>query len=405
VQTLTNKRILLGITGGIAAYKAADLTRRLQDQGADVRVVMTRGATEFITPLTLQALSNHTVHLDLLSAETESAMGHIELARWADLIIVAPATADFIARLAIGRGDDLLTTVCLAAECRIAIAPAMNQAMWANKATQENCKQLQARNIIIFGPEDGRQACGETGTGRLLGVDKIVIEAASLFASGILSGKKVVITAGPTREAIDPVRYISNHSSGKQGFALAEAALEAGAMVTLVSGPTDLEPPERIQLVPVISAKQMYDAVMEEIPDTDLFIGVAAVADYRPVVVEAQKIKKNAKPINHTMTLNLIENPDIIAAVANAEKRPFTVGFAAETNNLIEYARKKLIQKGLDMIVANNVADSLIGFNSDENQTAVLWENHVEDLPRMSKYNLSRRIIELIATRLKQVAL
>jgi|TARA_B100001964_G_C14255640_1_gene612304 phosphopantothenoylcysteine decarboxylase/phosphopantothenate--cysteine ligase len=405
VQTLTNKRILLGITGGIAAYKAADLTRRLQDQGADVRVVMTRGATEFITPLTLQALSNHTVHLDLLSAETESAMGHIELARWADLIIVAPATADFIARLAIGRGDDLLTTVCLAAECRIAIAPAMNQAMWANKATQENCKQLQARNIIIFGPEDGRQACGETGTGRLLGVDKIVIEAASLFASGLLSGKKVVITAGPTREAIDPVRYISNHSSGKQGFALAEAALEAGAMVTLVSGPTDLEPPERIQLVPVISAKQMYDAVMEEIPDTDLFIGVAAVADYRPVVVEAQKIKKNAKPINHTMTLNLIENPDIIAAVANAEKRPFTVGFAAETNNLIEYARKKLIQKGLDMIVANNVADSLIGFNSDENQTAVLWENHVEDLPRMSKYNLSRRIIELIATRLKQVAL
>ena len=405
MQTLTNKRILLGITGGIAAYKAADLTRRLQDQGADVRVVMTRGATEFITPLTLQALSNHTVHLDLLSAETESAMGHIELARWADLIIVAPATADFIARLAIGRGDDLLTTVCLAAECRIAIAPAMNQAMWANKATQENCKQLQARNIIIFGPEDGRQACGETGTGRLLGVDKIVIEAASLFASGILSGKKVVITAGPTREAIDPVRYISNHSSGKQGFALAEAALEAGAMVTLVSGPTDLEPPERIQLVPVISAKQMYDAVMEEIPDTDLFIGVAAVADYRPVVVEAQKIKKNAKPINHTMTLNLIENPDIIAAVANAEKRPFTVGFAAETNNLIEYARKKLIQKGLDMIVANNVADSLIGFNSDENQTAVLWENHVEDLPRMSKYNLSRRIIELIATRLKQVAL
>ncbi len=404
MQALTNKRILLGITGGIAAYKAADLTRRLQDQGADVRVVMTRGATEFITPLTLQALSNHTVHLDLLDAETESAMGHIELARWADLIIVAPATADFIARLAMGRGDDLLTTVCLATECRIAIAPAMNQAMWAKKATQENCRKLQDMNVLIFGPDEGRQACGETGAGRLLNVDEIVIEAASQFASGLLAGKKVVITAGPTREAIDPIRYISNHSSGKQGYALAEAALEAGAMVTLIAGPTNLTPHDRVQLVPVVSTKQMYDAVMKEIPDTDLFIGVAAVADYRPANIETQKIKKNAETSNQSMTLSLIENPDIIAAVASAEKRPFTVGFAAETNNLIEYASKKLINKGLDLIVANNVADSLIGFNSDENQTAVLWDDHVENLPRMSKGNLSRRIIELIATRLKLVA-
>ena len=404
MQTLTNKRILLGITGGIAAYKAAELVRRLQDQGAEVRVVMTKGATEFITPLTLQALSNHPVHLDLLNTETESAMGHIELARWADLIIVAPATADFIARMAMGRGDDLLTALCLAAECRIAIAPAMNQAMWAKKATQENCQQLLGRNILIFGPDEGLQACGETGEGRLLDVDKIVIEAASLFSSNLLSGKKVLITAGPTREAIDPVRYISNHSSGKQGFALAQAALEAGAMVTLVSGPTYLDPPDRATLVPVISASQMYDAVMAEISDTDIFIGVAAVADYRPVKVQPQKIKKSAAPSNQSITLDLVENPDIIAAVANSEKRPFTVGFAAETDNLIEYAKKKLKQKNLDVIVANNVADSAIGFNSDDNQTTVLWENHVEELPLMSKSNLSTRIIELISKRFNLAA-
>lgn len=404
MQTLTNKRILLGITGGIAAYKAADLVRRLQDQGAEVRVVMTKGATEFITPLTLQALSNHPVHLDLLNTESESAMGHIELARWADLIIVAPATADFIARMAMGRGDDLLTALCLAAECRIAIAPAMNQAMWAKKATQENCQHLLDRNILIFGPEEGLQACGETGAGRLLDVDKIVMEAASLYSSNLLSGKKVLITAGPTREAIDPVRYISNHSSGKQGFALAQAALEAGAMVTLVSGPTNLDPPDRATLVPIISAAQMYDAVMAEISDTDIFIGVAAVADYRPVKTQPQKIKKSAAPSNQSITLDLIENPDIIAAVANSEQRPFTVGFAAETDNLIKYAKKKLKQKNLDVIVANNVADSAIGFNSDDNQTTVLWENHVEELPLMSKSNLSTRIIELISIRFNLAA-
>ncbi|MCZ6503393.1 MAG: bifunctional phosphopantothenoylcysteine decarboxylase/phosphopantothenate--cysteine ligase CoaBC [Gammaproteobacteria bacterium] len=404
MQTLTNKRILLGITGGIAAYKAADLVRRLQDQGAEVRVVMTKGATEFITPLTLQALSNHPVHLDLLNTESESAMGHIELARWADLIIVAPATADFIARMAMGRGDDLLTALCLAAECRIAIAPAMNQAMWAKKATQENCQHLLDRNILIFGPEEGLQACGETGAGRLLDVDKIVMEAASLYSSNLLSGKKVLITAGPTREAIDPVRYISNHSSGKQGFALAQAALEAGAMVTLVSGPTNLDPPDRATLVPIISAAQMYDAVMAEISDTDIFIGVAAVADYRPVKTQPQKIKKSAAPSNQSITLDLVENPDIIAAVANSEQRPFTVGFAAETDNLIKYAKKKLKQKNLDVIVANNVADSAIGFNSDDNQTTVLWENHVEELPLMSKSNLSTRIIELISIRFNLAA-
>lgn len=399
MQTLTNKRILLGITGGIAAYKAAELVRRLQDQGAEVHVVMTKGATEFITPLTLQALSNHPVYLDLLEPETESAMGHIELARWADLIIVAPATADFIARMAIGRGDNLLTTLCLAAECKIAIAPAMNQAMWTKQVTQENCQQLLDRNILIFGPEEGLQACGETGAGRLLNIDEIVKEAASLFSSNLLSGIKVLITAGPTREAIDPVRYISNHSSGKQGFALAQAALEAGASVTLVSGPTNLDPPDRATLVSIISATQMYDAVMAEISDTDIFIGVAAVADYRPVTAHTQKIKKNTSLSNKSMTLDLVENPDIIAAVANSEKRPFTVGFAAETDNLIDHARRKLKQKNLDIIVANNVADATIGFNSDNNQTSVLWENHVEELPLMSKSNISTRIIELISLR------
>ncbi len=398
--TLTNKRILLGVTGGIAAYKAAELIRRLQDRGAEVRVVMTRSATEFITPLTMQALSNNPVHLDLLDTETESVMGHIELSRWADLIIVAPATADFMARLATGRGDDLLTTLCLAAECRIAIAPAMNQAMWAKEATQENCRLLKDRKMVIFGPDVGVQACGETGTGRLLDVDEIVNQVTNLFPSNLLAGKKVLITAGPTREAIDPVRYISNHSSGKQGYALAEAALEAGAIVTLISGPTDLEPPDRAHFIPVTSADDMYNAVMDGLEGTDIMIGVAAVADYKPEVIQQQKIKK-ADSTTQKMVLELTENPDIIAAVANSPQRPFTVGFAAETQNLIEYATNKLHQKNLDMIVANDVADPSIGFNSDENKTSVIWSNHVEELPKMSKSNTSTRIIELIAQRLE----
>jgi phosphopantothenoylcysteine decarboxylase / phosphopantothenate---cysteine ligase len=398
-QTLTNKRILLGVTGGIAAYKAAELVRRLQDRGAEVRVVMTKSATEFITPLTMQALSNNPVHLDLLDTETESVMGHIELSRWADLIIVAPATADFMARLATGHGDDLLTTLCLAAQCRIALAPAMNQAMWAKEATQQNCRLLEEREMVMFGPDVGLQACGETGAGRLLDVDEIVNQVINLFPSNLLSGRKVVITAGPTREAIDPVRYISNHSSGKQGYALAQAALEAGASVTLISGPTNLDVPDRVHFIPVISADEMYDAVMNEITGVDIMIGVAAVADYKPVMAEDQKIKKQDLRTQN-MVLELAENPDIIAAVANSPGRPFTVGFAAETRNLIEYATKKLRQKNLDMIVANDVADSSIGFNSDENQTSVIWENHVEELPKMSKSNTSAQIIELIALRL-----
>ncbi|MBD3646061.1 MAG: bifunctional phosphopantothenoylcysteine decarboxylase/phosphopantothenate--cysteine ligase CoaBC, partial [Pseudomonadales bacterium] len=282
MQALTNKRILLGVTGGIAAYKSAELIRRLQDQGADVRVVMTRAATEFITPLTMQALSGHPVHLDLLDSETESVMGHIELARWADVILIAPASANFIARLQAGQGDDLLTTICLAAECRIALAPAMNQAMWAKASTRENCESLLARGCLLFGPDEGIQACGEVGPGRMLDVGALVEQTIGVFPSTLLTGRKVVITAGPTREALDPVRYISNHSSGKQGFALAEAAVEAGASVTLISGPVHLETPDRVNRIDVVSADQMYDAVMQNIEDCDIFIGVAAVADYKP---------------------------------------------------------------------------------------------------------------------------
>ena len=395
MMNLTNKRILLGITGGIAAYKAAELTRRLQDQGADVRVVMTKASTEFITPLTMQALSTHPVHLDLLSTETESAMGHIELARWADLILVAPASANFIARLVAGQGDDLLSTICLAAECPLAVAPAMNQAMWGNPNTQNNMGQLAASEIHVFGPESGSQACGEIGEGRLLDVADIVDSVTGIFPSDLLSGQRVVITAGPTREAIDPVRYISNHSSGKQGYALAEAAIEAGAQVTLVSGPTNLAPLDRATTIDVTSAQEMYDVVMGLMEQCDIFIGVAAVADYRPKNITEQKIKKTGD--TESLSLELIQNPDIVASVARHNPKPFTVGFAAETENLKAYAQKKLVDKKLDLIVANDVADQKIGFNSDNNATTILWSDDELSLPLMSKNALSRKIIALIA--------
>lgn len=399
-NTLTNKRILLGVTGGIAAYKSAELIRRFQDQGADVRVVMTSGATEFITPLTMQALSNHPVHLDLLNSETESVMGHIELARWADLVLVAPATADFLSRLASGRGDDLLTTLCLAAECPLAIAPAMNQAMWAKAATQENCATLRGRGFSMLGPDEGLQACGETGQGRLLDVEEIVKRTSGMFENGLLAGKHVVITAGPTREAIDPVRYISNHSSGKQGYTLAQAAMEAGARVTLISGPTNLAVPDRVDVVHVQSANDMFDAVQAQLPGCDVFIGVAAVADFRPVSVSSQKIKKGEAPSNQVMSIELVENPDIIASVAASDHRPFTIGFAAETENLVAYAKKKLAKKNLDMIIANNVSDQSIGFNSDDNETTVIWKDGETTLPKMSKTQVSNRLVRLIAEHL-----
>lgn len=402
MSSLTNKRILLGVTGGIAAYKSAELIRRLQDRGADVRVVMTHGATEFITPLTMQALSGHPVHLDLLDTETESVMGHIELARWADLILVAPATANFIAKLAQGHGDDLLSTICLAAQCRIAVAPAMNQAMWSSEANQENVRHLAQNQVEIFGPDQGLQACGEVGEGRLLDVDGIVELTANIFPSGRLSGRKVVITAGPTREAIDPVRYISNHSSGKQGYALAEAAVEAGAEVVLIAGPTNLDVPDRCRQIDVVSADEMYNAVMAEVAGADIFIGVAAVSDYRPATRRDQKIKKSDAPSNQALTIELVENPDIIASVANRDDAPFTVGFAAETENVIEYAKRKLEKKRLDMVIANDVSDPSIGFNSDDNRTTVIWKGHEEELPMASKRNVAARVVELIAERIDQ---
>ena len=407
MNRLTNKRILLGVTGGIAAYKSADLVRRLQDDGADVRVVMTESAQEFITPLTLQALSNHPVHLDLLDTETESVMGHIELARWADVVLIAPATADFMARLTGGHGDDLLTTICLAAECGVMVAPAMNQAMWAKQSTQQNTLLLKQRGIALLEPDVGLQACGETGAGRLMDVADIVTSVASLFKSTSLAGRHVVVTAGPTQEAIDPVRFISNHSSGKQGYALALAAIEAGARVTLISGPTNVAAPDRATVVNVRSADEMLEAVMSSVSDADIFIGVAAVADFRPASVETQKIKKSGGSV---MTLSLVQNPDILKTVANLESRPFTVGFAAETENLMEYARTKLTAKNLDMIIANNVADTSIGFNSDHNETTVIIRTITEQgtriteahQPKMSKENLSRKLIELIAEQLAE---
>ena len=390
---LNNKRILLGVTGGIAAYKSAELIRRLQDLGAEVRVVMTPGATEFITPLTLQALSGNPVSLDLLDTEAEAAMGHIELSRWADLILVAPATADFIAQLCAGEGGNLLLAVCLASRAPLALAPAMNQGMWKNPSTQANVEILRTRGITLFGPADGGQACGDIGPGRMVEPNDIAELTSRLFETGALAGKKVVITAGPTREAIDPVRYISNHSSGKMGYALAEAAAEAGANVVLVSGPVSLPPPDRVTNVSVISAAEMHQAATTEAADCDLFIASAAVADYRPATVAEQKIKKHGGQ----MTIELVKNPDIVTDVAKLNPRPFTVGFAAETENLEDHARGKLQRKNLDLVIANDVSDKTIGFNSEDNAVLVVEPETSEAIPKVHKTMLARQLIQKIA--------
>ena len=395
---LANRRIIVGVTGGIAAYKSAELIRRLKDQGADVRAVMTAAAQEFITPLTLQALSGNPVHTTLLDTDAEAAMGHIELARWGDLILVAPASADFIARLAHGHGNDLLTTLCLAARCPIAVAPAMNQAMWAAPATQANLKTLQTMGVRQFGPAEGSQACGDVGLGRMLEAIQLADMAADLFPSNILTGKRVVITAGPTREAIDPVRFISNHSSGKMGFALAEAARDAGAQVTLISGPVHLPTPDRVQRVDVVSAQDMLNAALERAAQTDIFIATAAVADFRPENSQGQKIKKQDN--TGTMTLTLVENPDIVATIARQQPKPFTVGFAAETRDVLDYARQKIARKHLDMIVANDVSRTDIGFNSDQNAVTVIWPQGQQALEQASKSQIARDIVALIAQQL-----
>jgi phosphopantothenoylcysteine decarboxylase/phosphopantothenate--cysteine ligase len=397
MTSLANKQILLGVTGGIAAYKSADLVRRLQDAGASVQVVMTPAAQEFITPLTLQALSGNPVHTHLLDPEAEAGMGHIQLARWADLVLIAPATADFIARLTQGMGNDLLSSICLATAAPIALAPAMNQGMWRNAATQANLELLRKRDIHIFGPAEGGQACGDIGPGRMLEPLQLVDAAASLFAPGSLAGKKVVITAGPTREALDPVRYLSNQSSGKMGYALAQAAAEAGARTILISGPTQLPTPARVNRIDVISAADMHAASLQEAQDCDLFIAAAAVADYRPEQVAAQKIKKGTED---TLTLTLVKNPDIVASVAALEPKPYTVGFAAESENLLEYARVKLARKNLDMVVANNISDHHIGFNSDDNAVTLVDKNNVTDISQRSKQQLARELIALFAQKI-----
>ncbi len=390
---LFNRNVLLGVSGGIAAYKSAELIRQLQERGAAVRVIMTHGAQEFITPLTLQALSGNPVHTELLDERAELGMGHIELARWADLLLIAPATADLIARLSVGRADDLLTTVALATAAPLMLAPAMNQQMWKDPATTANIDTLVKRGAHIVGPAAGQQACGDVGPGRMEEPTAIASAAASLFETGQLAGKRIVITAGPTREALDPVRYISNNSSGKMGYALARAAADAGAITTLVSGPVSLTPPEHVRLCSVQSAQQMLEQCLELLPECDIFIACAAVADYRPANVESQKIKKAPQEMN----LQLVRTPDIVAAVAASEHRPYTVGFAAETNNLLDYARDKMQRKGLDMIIANDISDQSIGFNSDDNAVTVLWRDGQQILERANKSVIARQIVNLIA--------
>lgn len=395
MHRLTNRQILLGITGGIAAYKSAELTRLLKKAGADVRVVMTPAAAEFITPLTLQALSGHPVHLELLDPEAEAGMGHIELAKWADLVLIAPASADFIARMTAGMGNDLLTTLCLATDAPICLAPAMNQAMWRDTATQTNLATVTQRGIKLFGPAEGEQACGDTGPGRMLEPEQLAQRVAEQFETLSLSGKTVFITAGPTREPIDPVRFISNHSSGKMGFALAQAAVDAGARVKLISGPVNISAPPRVELVKVETAEQMLTAALDGIESCDLFIGAAAVADYKPVAIAEHKIKKGSEEI---MELRLIKNPDIIATIAAQPTPPFTVGFAAETRDLLNYARSKLTRKHLDMIIANDVSQPGIGFNSDDNLVTLVTVSTQETLPQSSKQQLARQLIEKIAS-------
>lgn len=392
--SLTNKHFLLGVTGGIAAYKSADVVRRLREAGAEVRVVMTQGATRFITALTLQAVSGHPVHQHLLDTDAEAGMGHIDLARWADSVLVAPASANFLARLAQGRADDLLTAVCLATESTVAVAPSMNQQMWNNAATGANLATLKKNGVNILGPAEGSQACGETGPGRMLEATELVILVSGLFASGALDGLTVLVTAGPTWESIDPVRGLTNRSSGKMGYAVAEAAIEAGARVVLISGPTSLPDPARVHTIRVESALEMHAAVHAHVGTADIFISVAAVADYRPAQVAEGKIKKTAE----TMELELIRTPDILASVTALKPAPFSVGFAAETENLEQHARQKLESKNLDIVAANRVGAGL-GFGADENSLLLVERDAVTELPVQPKAKLARALVRHIGER------
>jgi phosphopantothenoylcysteine decarboxylase/phosphopantothenate--cysteine ligase len=389
-------RIVLGVSGGIAAYKTPELVRRLKDRGADVQVVMTRSAHEFVTETSLQAVSGRQVRENLWDREAEAAMGHIELARWADLVLIVPATAEIMSRLASGGAGDLLSTLCLATEAPVAIAPAMNHVMWSNPAVQENRRTLKQRGMRILGPASGDQVCGESGSGRMLEPDDIVsaVMSPSAMPDAPLAGRTVMITAGPTHEPIDPVRFMSNRSSGKMGYALAAAVREAGADVILVSGPVIIPRPSYVDVVDVESAEEMYGAVHERVGEADIFIGVAAVSDYRSENIEAEKIKKSGDGLS----LDLIQSRDILASVAALEERPFTVGFAAETEKLREHALAKMKRKRLDMIVANLVGRDK-AFQSDRNAVEVFWPGDMQSLPEADKRSLARGIVELIVQR------
>jgi len=392
---MQGKRVLLGVTGGIAAYKSPDLVRRLRELGAEVQVVLTAGAREFVTPMTFQAVSGREVRSDLWDPEAEKAMSHIELARWADFVIIAPATADFLARLATGQADDLLTTLCLATDAPIALAPAMNRLMWSNPATQANVATLESRGIHVWGPGEGDQACGEVGAGRMLEPTQLAAYAANAIApTGPLAGKHVLLTAGPTRERIDPVRFISNRSSGKMGFAVATAARDAGADVTIVCGPVNLATPPGVKRIDVESAADMLNAVMKNIDDVDIFVATAAVADYRPACPVECKIKKTSE----SMDLKMERTVDILATVAARTPRPFVVGFAAETDSVEQYARQKLLKKNLDMIAANEVGHDKV-FEKDDNALLVLWRDGKLEMPHAPKVALARDLVALISER------
>ncbi|MEO8444578.1 MAG: bifunctional phosphopantothenoylcysteine decarboxylase/phosphopantothenate--cysteine ligase CoaBC [Gammaproteobacteria bacterium] len=393
---LDQQRVLLGVTGGIAAYKSPDLVRRLQDAGAEVRVVMTPSAARLVSPTVFQAVSGHPVRSELWDEAAEAAMGHIELARWATLVLIAPATAHLMSQLASGSAGNLLTTVCLATSAPVVIAPAMNQAMWRHAATQANRASLESRGVRCIGPGSGSQACGDVGPGRMVEPTDIVAAldtAPPNELAGLLQGLRVLVTAGPTREPIDPVRFVSNRSSGKMGFAVARAAAEAGADVTLVAGPVNLPTPPGTRRIDVETAAEMCAATLDRVAGMDIYIGAAAISDYRPEPAP-QKIKKRAE----RLVLDMVKSPDLLASIAARPNPPFTVGFAAETERLEEYARQKLTGKRLDMIIANQVGARL-GFDEDDNSALILWQDGQADFSRMPKCELARRIIATVATR------
>ena len=400
-MSLSGKNILLGITGGIAAYKCPDLVRHLKKAGAQVRVVLTESASHFVAPMTLQAVSGNAVSKELFDPTAELSMSHIELAKWADLVLIAPATANIIAKMANGIADDLLSTICLATPAKIVIAPAMNQQMYKAAATQQNLATLESRNTLILGPDDGFQACGDIGPGRMVEPTTIVENINNYFlANSELAGTTITITAGPTIEELDPVRYISNYSSGKMGFAIAKAAAEMGATVNLISGPVNLTTPNNVNRINVKSAKQMYDEALVLAKKSAIFISCAAVADYRAETIAKNKIKKTDD--SNELVIKLVKNPDIVASIAGLkEHRPFVVGFAAETNDVKTYALKKLTTKNLDLICANDVSDHNIGFNSDQNALTLYWQNGEQTLPLSSKQQLAKQLLQAVITRYK----